>query len=209
MVGDDIAWIQAGRARPSVRHQSRGGRVRRGARDVGGDQSERHGDDRDEHDLHERRGDARRRRLVGGHDRRASGRGDRLARTAVDARDRPGHRRARGASERAVHRARAPVSDHRSPTGRIRAACRSARSSSAAGARQRFRSCTRRSTGRRASTPARRWDRRRRPRRPARSAAFGATRWRCCRSAAITWATTSGTGSGCSGRSPRRRRCST
>ena len=36
MVGDDIAWIRAGRTRPTLRHQSRVGRVRRGARYVGG-----------------------------------------------------------------------------------------------------------------------------------------------------------------------------
>ena len=47
-------------------------------------------------------------------------------------------------------------------------------------------------------TPERRWVRR--PQRPpaARSARFGAIRWRCFPSAAITWAITSGTGSRCS-----------
>ena len=54
---------------------------------------------------------------MGGHDRRASCRGDRLARAAVDTGDRPGDRCPRGASERAVHGAGAPVSDHRSPLG--------------------------------------------------------------------------------------------
>ena len=39
------------------------------------------------------------------------------------------------------------------------------------------------------------WARRRPPRRPARSASCAATRSRCCRSAATTWATTSPTGS--------------
>ena len=47
---------------------------------------------------------------------------------------------------------------------------------------------------------ARRWARRRRPRRRARSAKCGAIRWRCCRSAGITWAIISGIGSRCSGR---------
>ena len=37
------------------------------------DQSQRDGDAREEHDLHERRADARRRRVVGRHDRRAAG----------------------------------------------------------------------------------------------------------------------------------------
>ena len=49
----------------------------------------------------------------------------------------------------------------------------------------------RRSTGSTACSWARPWPRRRRPRPPARSASCAATRSRCCRSAATTWATTS------------------
>ena len=45
------------------------------------------------------------------------------------------------------------------------------------------------------------WARRPRPRPPARSARCAAIPWPCCPSAAITWATTSGTGSRCSARS--------
>ena len=50
------------------------------------------------------------------------------------------------------------------------------------------------STGSTASSSARRCPRRRPPPRPARSASCASTRWRCCRSAATTWPTTSPTG---------------
>ena len=59
-----------------------------------------------------------------------------------------------------------------------------------------------RSTGSTACSSARRWRPKPPPRRPARSAWCAATRWRCCRSAATTWATTGPTGS----RSGKRRR---
>ena len=103
-----------------------------------------------------------------------------------------------GAPERALHGARVASARSSTPDWERPGACRSARSSSAAAAPRRCRSCTRRSTGRR-----------RVHRRDdglgddgggggQRRARCGATRWRCCRSAATTWATTSGTGSGCS-----------
>ena len=79
---------QAGRERPSVRDQSRGRRFRRRARHVDEDQPERDGDGRAKHDLHQRRADARWRRVVGGHDGRAAGRVPRLAGRALDAGDR-------------------------------------------------------------------------------------------------------------------------
>ena len=50
---------QAGRERSLARDQSRGRRVWRRAGDVEGDQSQRHGDRRPQHDLHERGPDAR------------------------------------------------------------------------------------------------------------------------------------------------------
>ena len=50
---------------------------------------------------------------------------------------------------------------------------------------------TRRATGSTACSSARRCPRRRPPRPPARSASCAAIRWRCCRSAATTWPTTS------------------
>ncbi len=93
----------------------------------------------------------------------------------------------RRSSERALHRADHPVPVARSGVGEPARASRSRRSSSAGGARTRCRSSTRRSTGRTASTSARRWAPRRPRPQPARSARSAATRWRCCRSAATTW----------------------
>ena len=99
-------------------------------------------------------------------------------------------------------RTRTPASRPRRPrtrrsrrSGRTRPACRSTRCCSAAAARPCCRSCTRPSTGSTASSSGRSWAPRRRRRRPARSASCAATRSRCCRSAATTWATTSPTGS--------------
>ena len=68
------------------------------------------------------------------------------------------------------------------------------RSCSADAARPSSRWSPSRSTGSTASSSARRcpWRPPRRP--PARSASCASTRWRCCRSAATTWPTTSGTG---------------
>ena len=81
------------------------------------------------------------------------------------------------------------------PSTTTRRACRSRRSSSAAGARASSRWSRRPATGRTASSSARRRAARPRPRRPARSASSGVTRWPCCPSSATTPATTSGTGS--------------
>ena len=80
------------------------------------------------------------------------------------------------------------------PSGRTRPACRSRRSCSAAGAPRSSPSSTRPSTGRTASSSGRSWPQRR-PRPPrAPSASCGATRSRCCPSAATTWPTTGRTG---------------
>ena len=99
-------------------------------------QPERAADGPRELDLHQLRHDARGRRLVGGHDRGAAGRADRLAAPAVDA-----GRRAQGRpSERPLHdtgRASAPSSR---TSGRTQTACRSTRSCSAAAARASCRS---------------------------------------------------------------------
>ena len=119
---------------------------------------------------------------------------------------RPASRR-RTRTRGSPRRSRSARSSTRAST--TRRACRSARSCSAAAARRRCRWSTRRSTGRPGSTSARRWARRRRRRPSAGSGPCAAIRWPCGRSAAITWATTSGTGSRCSGRCARRRRSST
>ena len=129
---------------------------------------------------------------MGGDDRRASPARDRLARQRLDARVRePGR-----APERALHDAGRPVPLASPRNGRTPTACRSTPSCSAAGGRPWCRWSPRRSTGSTASSSARRcrWRRPRRPR--ARSASSASTRWRCCRSAATTWPTTSATGCG-------------
>ncbi len=189
---------QAGRERPAARHQSRGRILRRGARHQREDQSQRHGHAGAQHHLHQRRAHARRRRLVGRHDRRAAGRMPRLARQALDA----GDRQSRPAPRPRIPTAASPrphrSAPDRSGTGRIPRACRSARSSSAAAAPPPCRWSTRPSTGARASTSAPPWARRPRRPPPAPSARCAAIPWPCCPSAAITWATTSGTGSRCS-----------
>ena len=74
-------------------------------------------------------------------------------------------------------------------------ACRSPRSSSAAAARRPLRWSTSPSTGSTAPSSARSWLLRPPLPLPAQSALSAATRWRCCPSAATTWATTGSTGS--------------
>ena len=145
------------------------------------DESERDGDAGAEHDLHQRRAHARRRRVVGRHDRRAARRVHSTGRATAGRRRSRKETGAKAAHPNARFTApRVAVPDHRSRPGKIPTACRSARSSSAAAARRRCRWSTRRSTGAPASTSARRWARRRRPPRPAPSARCAAIRWRCC-----------------------------
>ena len=155
--------------------------------------------------LHQRRAHRRRRRVVGGPDRRAAGAPDRLEGPRLDART---VRRARPPTRTpASPRPASPVPDHRArvggPQGRadlgdpVR---RPPRHRRAAGHRVA-------STGSTASSSAPTSPPRRPPRPRARSASCAATRSRCCRSAATTWATTSATGSTIGARTPTRRSC--
>ena len=99
------------------------------------------------------------------------------------------------ASQLALHRARAPVPEHVRRAGRTGRASRSPPSSSAGAARASRRWSSRAATGSTACSSARPWAPRPPPPPPARSAWCAATPWRCCPSAATTWATTSRTGS--------------
>ena len=116
------------RRRPAVRDQPRGRLLRRRPRHRRRHQPQRHGDAVGQLHLHQHRAHRRRRRVVGGHDRRAAGPGHRLA----------GQRRGR---PRPTPRPPTPTpaspprprSARRSPpSGRTRRACRSRRSCSAA-----------------------------------------------------------------------------
>ena len=117
--------------------------------------------------LHQCRADARRRRVVGRHDRRAAGRMSGLAAATCGRRRSPRKPAPRPriptrASPRRRRNARPSIRPGKIPT-----ACRSARSSSADAARPPCRWFTRRSTGARAFISARPWARRRRRRRRA------------------------------------------
>ena len=101
------------RGRPPVRDQPRGRLLRRRAGHVDEDQRQRDAHAVGQLHLHQRRADRRRRRVVGGHDRRAAGAPDRLEGPRLDA----GLRRALQPPEQPVHRAGRPVPDHRRQLG--------------------------------------------------------------------------------------------
>ena len=130
----------------------------------------------------------------------AAGRADRLAGAAVGQGIRARRRRIRTAAS--PRRWRIIRCCRRTRT--IRRACRFRRLFLAGGGRRRCRWCWNRSTGSMAFSWARRWDPRPPRRRRDRSAWCGAIRWRCCRSADTTSATTLAIGSRCASRSRSR-----
>ena len=142
------------RGRPALRRQPRVRPVRRRARHRLEDQPQRDAHHRQgQLALHQRRAHRRRRHLVGGHDRRAAGAPHRLEGPRLDA----GLRRA--VSRTRTRRFCTPITQCPIIAAGVRrpaAACRSRRSSSAAGARRRSRWSPRPATGCTASSWARR-----------------------------------------------------
>jgi phosphoenolpyruvate carboxykinase (GTP) len=84
-IGDDIAWIKPHVDWSLLRHQPRGRIFRRSPGDVARVEPQCDGDAHEGCDLHQRRSDRRRRRLVGGHDPRPSPASHGLAGPVVDA----------------------------------------------------------------------------------------------------------------------------
>ncbi len=176
------------RRRPPLRDQPRGRVLRRRARAPAQDTNPNAmASIRGELDLHQLRAHRRRRRLVGGHDRRDARAPDRLARRRLDA----GLRAPGRASQRPLHGARGPGPGDRRRVGGpgrradrrvpLRRPARDRRAAGARGLRLEPRRLPRRDDELRDDGGGGRHGRR----------SCASTRWRCCRSAATTWPTTS------------------
>ena len=125
--------VRAGRA--AVRDQPRGRVLRRRAGHRRQDQRQRGRDLHGQQHLHQRGADRRRRRVVGGADRRAARAPDRLEGPGLDA----GLARARRAPELPVHHPGRTSARSSRRSGTTRPGCRSRRSCSAAGGLRRCR----------------------------------------------------------------------
>ena len=191
-VGDDIAWMRPARM-AACAPSTRGWLLRRCPRHLLQDQPHGHGDRQGQLHLHERRPDRRRRRVVGGHRRP-------LPTTSSTGRATTSPRPTQPRARRPPTPTAGSPFPHRSArssakTGRLRRACRSTPSCSAAAAPPTCRWSPSSTSPPTACSSAPPW-RPRSPRPPwtPRSARCATTPSPCCPSAATTWGTTGSTG---------------